>query len=316
MKLNQKTWTIDDVKREMDHYKGFKPELVEIMDLYAELMAVEAEYMPKIDTKIEVDEVKEIDRKISEGKNLLDTRAIYVDPDMFKEILKKMADIVAAKSPEFKEALQRLVDYPDLNVDTAGATPVFIDALLNFNTQYFTKIAELIDLNSEIMFFIIYHAISPFIEKAAIGYRDMFDYQQWQKTTCPVCGRKPSMSILRKDDGLHVLQCQTCRTQWSYPRVTCVVCGNNNNETYKYIFDESDEAHRAYVCDNCKKYIKTTDARALDRDVDIEVEDLVTLVLDYVAKERGYEPGGRVAFAVSLEVPEGDDEMPVEIVVE
>jgi FdhE protein len=307
---------MDDVNREMTHYKGFKPELAEIMELYAELLAVEAEYLEKIDPGIQIDEIVEIEQKIAEGKSLLDTRTIDVDPVLFKEVLTKMANIVAEKSPEFKEPLDRLISHPDLNVDTEGAKPIFIDALLNFNTQYFTKIAELIGLNEDILFFLIYHAISPFIEKAAILYRDTFDYRAWQKTTCPVCGRKPSMSVLRREDGLHILQCQVCRTQWSYPRSTCVVCGNNDNETYKYLYDESDEAHRAYVCDACKKYVKTTDARALDRDVDIEVEDLATMVLDFVAKERGYEPGGRVTFAVSLEIPEDDGDIPVEITVD
>ena len=309
MKLNQKPWTIEDVRREMDHYREVKPDLSEIMDLYEKLLAVEAEYLPKIDPKIEADEPAELQKIISEGKNLLDARRVYVDPVMFKKILSKMADIIAERSPEFKEGLDRLVNYPDLNVDTEGAKPVFIDAILNFNTQYFTKIAELIDLNSDIMFFVVYHAISPFIEKASYEYRDKFDYQSWQKTNCPICGRKSSMSILRREDGLHVMQCQVCRTQWAYPRAKCVVCGNDNNETYKYVYDEADEAHRVYVCDGCKKYIKTTDARMLDRDVDVEVEDLATLVLDYVAKERGYEPGGRVTFAISMDTPEDGDDM-------
>lgn len=290
----------------MTHYKGIKPELSEIMDLYAEIMAIEAEYRPKIDPKIELDETEENGRKIAEGNSLLDTQRVNIDPVLFKDILAKMAAVVVAKNPALKDGVDRLLSYPDLNVDTEGVPPVFLDALLKFNTQYFTKIAELIELDPEIMFFLIYHAVSPFIEKAALGYRDTFDYQQWQKTTCPVCGRKPSMSILRREDGLHVLQCQVCRTQWSYPRAKCVVCGNDNNDTYKYFYDEADNAHRVYVCDSCKKYIKTTDARALDRDIDIEVEDLATLALDYVAKERGYEPGGRVTFAVSLDYPEDD----------
>lgn len=315
MKLNQKPWTIEDVRREMKYYLEAKPELAEIMNLYEHLLSIEAEYLPKIDTKIEADEPAELQKQIDEGKSLLDARRIYVDPEQFKEILAKMSNVVGDLRPEFKEGLDRLANYPDVNVDTEGAKPVFIDALLNFNTQYFTKIAELIDLNSDIMFFVIYHAISPFIEKASFEYRDQFDYETWQKTTCPVCGRKSSMTFIRREDGLHLMQCQVCRTQWTYPAETCVICGNNDEETYEYLYDTSDAAHRVYVCGACKKYIKTTDARALDRDIDIEVEDLATLAFDYVAKENGFEPGGRVTFAVSLEVPEDDApmEMPEEI---
>lgn len=315
MKLNQKPWTMDDVKREMDHYREFKPELGEIMDLYADLLAVEDEYRAKIETGLEREEFEEITRKIGEGQTLLDTKKIHVDPDLFKEVLSRMADVLSAKNPDLKEGFDRLLAYPDLKVDTEGENPVFIANLLAFNTQYFTKVAELLEINSDIFFFLIYRAIGPFLEAAALEYRDTFDYQHWQKTVCPVCGRKPSMSFMRREDGMHLLQCQACRTQWTYPRSKCVVCGNDSNETYKYLFDEADEAHRIYVCDSCKKYIKSTDARALDRDVDIEVEDLATLVLDYVAKERGYEPGSRITFAVSIDYPEPGEgeEMPEEI---
>jgi FdhE protein len=315
LKLNQKPWTIEGVRREIKTYLETNPELAEIMGLYEHLLSIEAEYIPLIDTKVEADEASEIEKVIGEGKSLLDTTKIYVDPVMFKEILTKMANVISDLRPEFKEGLDRLVAYPDVNVDTEGATPVFIDALLNFNTQYFTKIGELIDLNNDIMFFVIYHAISPFIEKASYEFRDKFDYDAWQKTTCPVCGRKSSMSIIRREDDLHILQCQACRTHWTYPAETCVICGNNDPETYEYLFDKSDEAHRAYVCNVCKKYIKTTDERIMGRDVDVEIEDLATLVLDFVAKQNGYEPGGRITFAVSLEVPEDDEamEMPEEI---
>lgn len=317
-KLNQKPWTIEGIRKEMARYKSEKPELAEIMDLYEKIYAIEAEYLPKIDPKIEADDTEEINRKIVEGKNLLDTQKIYIDPAMFREILAKMADVLSQANPDLKEPLKKLVEYPDLKEDTPGQTPVFIDALLKFNTQYFTKIAGLIELNNDLMFFLIYHAVGPFIEKASYEYRDMFNYQHWQKTICPVCGRKPSMSILRQENGLQVLQCQVCRTQWSFPRVKCIVCENTDNETYKYFYDEADEAHRVYVCDKCKKYLKTTDCRKLERDVDIEVEDLATLVLDYVAKERGYEPGGRITFAVLVDAPEdaGEGEAPETIVVD
>ncbi|MFA5866683.1 MAG: formate dehydrogenase accessory protein FdhE [Actinomycetota bacterium] len=318
MELNQKPWTIDHIRQEMDFYKTGRPDLADLMDLYEQLFAIEAEYLPKIEMDVDFLDDEDIPAKIQAGEVLMDAGKLKVDAGLFKEILESMAAVIVETNPDFEEPLERLIDYPDLNVDTAGENPLFIKNLLKFNTQYFTKVAELIDLNSDVMFFLIYHAISPFMEKASYPFRDKINYQQWQKTFCPVCGRKPGMAFIRADDGQNVLQCQVCRTQWVYPRATCLVCGNFNNDTYKYIYDEADAAHRVYVCDSCKKYTKSTDCRAYDRDVDLEVEDLATLVLDYVAKQRGYEPGGRVTFAVKLEMPEGDNEpeMPEEITVD
>ncbi len=315
MEINQKPWTIDHIRQEMEFYKTSRPDLADLMDLYEQLFAIEAEYLPKIEMDVDFLDDEDIPAKIQAGEFLMDAGKLKIDAGLFKEILESMAAVIVDTNPDFEEPLDRLIDYPDLNVDTAGENPLFIKNLLKFNTQYFTKVAELIDLNSDVMFFLIYHAISPFMEKASYQFRDKINYQQWQKTFCPVCGRKPGMAFIRADDGLNVLQCQVCRTQWAYPRATCLVCGNSNNDSYKYIYDESDAAHRVYICDSCKKYTKATDCREFDRDVDLEVEDLATMVLDFVAKERGYEPGGRVTFAVKLEMPEEGEEpeMPEEI---
>lgn len=308
MEINQKPWTIEHFRQEMDFYKVSRPELTDLLGLYEKFFAIEAKYLPKIESDVDFLDEEDIPVKIQAGEYILDAGKLKVDPAQFKEILREMAAVIVATSPDFKESLDRLLEYPDLSVDTIGENPLFIKNLLKFNTQYFTKLAELIDLNSDILFFLIYHAISPFMEKASYKFRDKINFQQWQKTFCPVCGRKPGMAFIRADDGQNVLQCQVCRTQWSYPRATCLVCGNSNNDTYKYIYDEADEGHRVYVCDSCKKYTKATDCRTLDREVDLEVEDLATLVLDYVAKQRGYEPGGRVTFAIKLEMTEGGEE--------
>jgi FdhE protein len=313
LNLQQQPWTIEDVNREIAYYKTQAPDLAELMDLYADILAIQAEYLEKIEPGIEVDEPLEIERKVAEGAVLINARNLRIDPEQFKEVLGKMIAVVAAKTPELKPGLDRLLDHPDLNVDTAGENPLFINSLINSNTQYIKKVAELIELNTDIMFFLAYRSISPFVEAAARLYRGQYDDAAWGKTICPVCGRKPIIAFAT-EDGAHFLQCQICRTDWSYPEETCVVCGNTSPETYKYLYDEADPGHRVYVCDSCKKYIKETDVAALGRDIDVEVEDLATLVLDYVAKEKGYEPGGRVTFAINIEYkdPEPGDETPVD----
>jgi FdhE protein len=318
LETNQKPWTIDHIRQEMNFYKESRPDLAALMDLYEEFFAVEAEYLPKIEPDLDFIDPEDIPAKIEAGEFVLDAGKLKIDGAQFKEILGDLAAIVVEANAAFQEPLDRLMEYPDLNEDTAGENPLFVKNLLKFNTQYFTKVAELIDLHGDVLFFLIYHAVSPFLEKASYSFRGHIDGEKWQKTFCPVCGRKPSMSFIPADDGPIVLQCQVCRTQWTYPRATCLVCGNTDSDTYMYIYDETDPAHRVYVCDGCQKYTKTTDCRKIGREVDLEVEDLATLVLDYVARERGYEPGGRVTFAIKLEMPEEGDEpeMPEEITVD
>lgn len=301
MKLGQKPATIAEINRETDFYKKQSPELSDLFDLYRSLFAVELSYLPKIKPKVKKPKEEKANKSIDEGDHLLDTKSIYVKSDLFRVVISDICAIIEEKSPEFKEVLDAFLSHADLNPKNKKETPPFIENLQAFKTEYFTKLAEAISLNAEVLFFIAYHAISPFVEKASFVFRDSFDYSRWERSICPICGRKPAMAMLSKENGLRILQCSLCRSWWSYPRLKCVVCGNDNHETLEYFYAREDEAHRVNVCNKCKKYIKTTDARELDRDINLEVEDLATFYLDIVAKERGYTSAGRITFATRLD---------------
>lgn len=304
LKLNQKLTTIEEVKREMDFYRQKMPELRGLLDLYASLFEIELSCIPKIRLKLKKRSDAEVEKNIEEGMPLLDTKDLLVDAKLFNKAMDDIGHVIMGKvieqKPELEEPLDKLLSHPDLATSDSNDQPLFVKNLLAFDTSYLTRLAESIALNNEILFFIAYHAIAPFIEKASFSFRDRFDYQKWQKGVCPICGKKPAMAKLRKEDGLRVLQCSLCRSWWSYPRLKCVVCGNDDQETLEYFYAKEDQAHRVNVCNKCKKYIKTTDCRKLERDVNLEVEDLATVYLDLVAKERGYEPGGRITFAASV----------------
>ena len=46
--------------------------------------------------------------------------------------------------------------------------------------------------------------------------------------------------------------------------------------------------YRVDLCENCKTYLKTADSRERDGSLDGEVEDYLTLHLDFLAQEEGY----------------------------
>ena len=58
-----------------------------------------------------------------------------------------------------------------------------------------------------------------------------------------------------------------------------------------YFFSEEEEDYRVYVCDQCKKYIKTVDIRKTKRPVCLFVEEITTLHLDMLAQEQGLKSG-------------------------
>lgn len=98
------------------------------------------------------------------------------------------------------------------------------------------------------------------------------------------------MAYLRHDDGKRILWCQFCGTEWSFLRLKCPYCYNDKQETLRYFFTEEKEAYRVYVCDKCKKYVKTIDQRKLSdyESMDLAWENLESLALDVLAQQDGY----------------------------
>ena len=76
-------------------------------------------------------------------------------------------------------------------------------------------------------------------------------------------------------------------------RLKCPSCGNDDHETLKYFYTESEgTANRIDVCDKCKRYIKTVDTREISGEIIPIVEDMGTLYLDVLAQKEGYLRGG------------------------
>jgi len=59
-----------------------------------------------------------------------------------------------------------------------------------------------------------------------------------------------------------------------------------------YLFVENDDKYRIEVCDKCRQYLKTIDLRkvtlSIVNDIDYEIENIITLHLDIIARDKGY----------------------------
>ena len=110
------------------------------------------------------------------------------------------------------------------------------------------------------------------------------------KNYCPVCGGKPDLAYLEEKEGARWLVCSICDTEWLFKRLECPYCSNNEQTKLAYYTDDAG-VYRLYVCDECKKYIKTVDKRAYNRNIIFPVERVITLDIDNQARNEGYEPG-------------------------
>jgi FdhE protein len=115
---------------------------------------------------------------------------------------------------------------------------------------------------------------------------------QTQPSACPFCGGRPQLSILHRaggaDGGGRLLQCATCSTTWSFRRVLCAQCGEEDERRLGY-FQSPDFPHvRVDACDTCRRYLKSIDLTRLGTAVPI-VDEVASGALDVWAAGRGYQ---------------------------
>ncbi len=92
-------------------------------------------------------------------------------------------------------------------------------------------------------------------------------------------------------EGARFRVCGFCWHQWPLKRIECSFCGNSDGKTLFYFFNEQEKEYRVDCCDACKKYLKTVDNRKIDRIFYPPLEQVATLHLDIMARERGFETG-------------------------
>lgn len=136
--------------------------------------------------------------------------------------------------------------------------------------------------------FIFISFLNPFFSKLSESTNIKKD--QWLKNICPVCGFKPSVSYIsdaEEVEGGRYLSCVLCNTEWLYNRTKCVRCGNDEDDSLEYYYDERERYALLQVCKKCNTYIKIIDMR-IDGLAVPQFDDIATLYLDLWAKEKSF----------------------------
>lgn len=82
--------------------------------------------------------------------------------------------------------------------------------------------------------------------------------------TCPVCGGKPNMSIIRQKEGQRELLCADCGHMWRYNRNKCPHCGFEKDKNLQFTYVGDNKKERAVQCLHCKKYLVEADIRDME----------------------------------------------------
>lgn len=114
---------------------------------------------------------------------------------------------------------------------------------------------------------------------------------------CPFCGAAAWISFRKSapdaDSGFRYLGCSLCGLEWSFNRISCPSCGEEDPHKLPVFHSDAHKNVRLETCETCLRYVKSIDLTIDARPIPA-VDDLVSLSMDLWAVEEGYtrlEPG-------------------------
>ena len=255
------------------------PELAETASLYCRLLDIEAQADIPAPTRVPgSDEARAL---LQQGKPLLNLDEIEIDSGRLTELAMQIAFAVAEQR---RERVRELADIHAWLHRRRGRMRSLAIAYLRGN--------GIPDSNSGIdgglLVFVIHTALRPFLRAYADAVGRFVDAGVWYRGYCPICGGEPDMAALEKGSGRRRLLCSRCDAEWSYRRLGCPFCGNDDPKDLAF-FPSDDKVYRLAVCERCHRYIKTIDLRETATERPLAAERVLTAGMDVAAQNTGYQ---------------------------
>jgi FdhE protein len=287
--------TSDKIKKTANAIKKLRPAYSKILDFYEKIFTAQEKSAVKTEIKPAqlADDIISI--KAKEKFPLINLSDFPVDINSSRKLFKKICKIINKSENHMSSAAEALYA---ANEKKMIAFDDLYAALLNDDGAAFEDIALKLKTDKDALAFITYNSIKPSLSMFAESASKYLDKDNpWEKGYCPVCGNTPVLSTF-ESDGQRFLTCSFCWHKWSVTRLFCPFCENKDSKFLHYLFSEDEKEYRIDVCDKCNKYIKNVDTRIIDRFVYPPLEQIATLHLDIMAKDKGFESGVPLEFQV------------------
>ena len=254
--------------------------LAPLFQFYLRLLRIQLKVEQKLASRLVPSLTKEaIDERITGGTPLISFDELALDESLL--------------AATFTEVVNAFAEYPELIGEIPGRLkePGVVGGLLPKAIKAWFDGVEVEPVlgegRTQLLEAIVHAAVKPFLVSHAKTVRGSIDQERWRRGYCPVCGGRPDFSYLDKERGSRWLVCARCDTEWLFQRLDCPFCRNQEQSKLGYFVDESG-LYRLYLCEKCKRYLKTIDLRPAKEEVLLSLERLSTLDLDRQAKEQGY----------------------------
>lgn len=219
----------------------------------------------------------EVRAALEAGTPLLRLKHPSVDWDAWTTLFERVCELAAAHRPDLAAAFSGL----------RGRTPLLREAAARYLRD--GQVDAVDGLDPTLLIFAFIHAFHPTLRACAESLGPLLCAHEdlWYRPRCPLCGGEPDFASLAADSGARRLLCSRCDTEWSYRRVGCPYCEETDPARLGY-YPAPDNRYRLYVCDACKRYLKTADFREMQNPAPLPVERLLTLDMDLAALGADY----------------------------
>ncbi|MBN1615531.1 MAG: formate dehydrogenase accessory protein FdhE [Deltaproteobacteria bacterium] len=276
---------LKDALKAIETYKAASPHYMDLLDILGEILILREEHKRMLTEPVFPVEESLIETKMEGGLPLIDLVSGKFDLTMPKRYFLALLDIAEKRAPGQATEIIRKIN----------------DGLLEFETMILGSISAPDEEQEEeteedgdddtldLIELFLEESLRPALEKVAERYGDRIAKAGWSEGYCPVCGREPKIGELKDEEGHRYLFCHQCGFEWSFRRIKCPFCGNEEQQSLAYFTIEGEERYRVDVCNECRRYIKIVDFRETKQEANLDVEDIATLHLDMLANEEGYD---------------------------
>jgi FdhE protein len=300
------------ITKRLDSLARQKPELAEVVALYRAMLPLLAEAQAGVEPFTLAAETAR--RKLAAGLPLLSGEDLPLDPAATRSLFIRLCRLVEGQTKQGLRSLfnlhqaapvqllEQAYNGNDAVVRAAAARQIrqAVDrgqldllavwqALAAGDTQAVKLLARSLKLDPGLLQTLAQNSLKPALRCWAQGVAADVDLNHWGRGQCPVCGSPPALSEIQGKEGARRLRCGLCGAGWSYPRLKCAFCGLDDYKSLGYLTVEGEEEKvRLQTCQACGEYVKvivTFDPTPVDL---LPVEDLATLHLDEIARERGF----------------------------
>lgn len=275
---------LKDALQTIQKHRDLSPHYAELLDILEEILILREEYRRRMQGDIfDIDE-KMVTAKMTGGFPLVDFSSVTSDLKEPQAYFLALLEIAEKRAPGETGEIARQIRSGEL---------LFNDLIYeSFNPPPEEEAAEPgepDEASFDLVELFIEESLRPALERVAARYGDAVRKAEWTQGFCPVCGREPKIGEIRDDEGSRYLFCNQCGFEWSYQRIKCPFCSNEEQQSLAYFTIEGDERYRVDVCNECKRYIKMVDFREAKKKADLDIEDIATLHLDMLANDEGYD---------------------------